>query len=141
MAELDLSALEPLAPEIDPVNAPFWDGLAVGEVRLQHCTACGANQHPPESFCYQCGGTDLAWQAVRGEGEVYSFIVVHRSPNPIYKQFEPYTVAIVQLDEGPRMISAMLTLDAPIEIGTRVRPSIKTLNDERCILTYEPKED
>jgi uncharacterized OB-fold protein len=141
MADLDLSGLASLAPEINSVNAPFWDGLASGEVRLQHCNACGTHQYPPESFCYQCGATDLEWQAVRGEGEVYSFVVVHRAPNPIYKQFQPYTVAIVQLDEGPRMISAMLTLDAPIDIGARVKPIIKALDGERSILTYEPKED
>ncbi len=137
-SEPDLSSLVSLAPEINELNAPFWEGLSAGEVRLQHCNACDTHQYPPETFCYACGGTDLDWRAVKGEGEVYSYVVVHRSPNPAFKAFEPYTVAIVQMDEGPRMLSAMLSLEQPIEIGARVRPAITALDSERSVLMYEP---
>jgi len=127
-----------LFPEINDLNAPFWNGLAAGEVRLQRCAACGAHQYPPESFCYACGSSDLAWVQVAGEGTVYSFIVVHQEYHEAFREFLPYTVAIVQMDEGPRMLSAMLGLKTPIAIGDRVRPCIRKVDAERAFLTYEP---
>ena len=127
-----------LFPQINELNAPFWNGLAAGEVRLQRCGGCGAHQYPPESFCYECGASDLSWVRVAGQGTVYSFIVVHQQYHKAFGEFLPYTVAIVQLDEGPRMLSAMLGLTRPIAIGERVRPCIRRVDAERAFLTYEP---
>jgi len=127
-----------LFPDIDALNAPFWQGLAAGEVRLQKCAACGSHQYPAESFCYECGAQSLAWVKVAGEGTVYSFIVVHQQYHKAFKPFLPYTVAIVQMDEGPRMLSAMLGLEKPVAIGDRVKPCIRKVDHERAFLTYVP---
>lgn len=127
-----------LVPEITPLNAPFWESLAAGEVRLQKCQGCGAYQYPPESFCYACGATGLVWEQVRGEGTVYSFIVVHQGYHQAFKAFLPYVVAVVQLDEGPRMLSAMLGLEHPIAIGDRVRPKILQVDAHTSFLSFEP---
>jgi uncharacterized OB-fold protein len=129
-----------LFPEINELNAPFWNGLGAGEVRLQKCGKCDAHQYPPESFCYQCGAQDLSWVKVAGEGTVYSFIVVHQQYHKAFKEFLPYTVAIVQMDAGPRMLSAMLGLKKPIAIGDRVKPCIRRVDKERAFLTYEPAD-
>ena len=134
----DFSEFGGLLPEIDAVNGPYWDGLAEGEVRLQHCNGCGANQYPAETFCYECGGADLDWRAVGGCGEIYSFIVVHQSYHAAFKPFLPYTVAIVQMDDGPRMLAAMLNLETPVNIGDRVQPRIQAISNERAVLLYEP---
>jgi len=127
-----------LFPEINALNAPFWNGLAAGEVRLQRCGACSAHQYPPEAFCYACGSRDLSWTRVAGEGTIYAFIIVHQEYHKAFRQFLPYTVAIVQMDEGPRMLSAMLGLTQPLAIGDRVRPCIRIVDAERAFLTYEP---
>jgi uncharacterized OB-fold protein len=127
-----------LFPEITPLNAPFWEGLAAGEVRLQHCQGCGAYQYPPESFCYACGATELTWEKVRGAGTVYSFIVVHQGYHQAFKEFLPYTVAVFQLDDGPRMLGAMLGLQQPIAIGDRVEPKIRVVDADRAFLSFEP---
>jgi uncharacterized OB-fold protein len=138
MPGMNFEGFDELFPEIDELNAPFWDGLVDGEVRLQKCDKCGAHQYPPESFCYECGAQDLPWTKVNGEGTVYSFIVVHQSYHKAFKDFLPYTVAIVQMDEGPRMLSAMLELEKPLNIGDRVRPCIRKVNNERAFLSYKP---
>src|SRR3546814_2189801 len=59
-----------LLPEPTTLDAPFWDGLRAGELQLQHCAACGAFQYPAETFCYECGGTDLPWEATSGGGKI-----------------------------------------------------------------------
>src|SRR5512139_19155 len=72
MNDMNFSGFGELLPEITEMNAPFWKGLAQGEVRLQKCGKCGAHQYPPESFCYECGAQEVAWVAVAGQGTVYS---------------------------------------------------------------------
>ncbi|MCZ6874075.1 MAG: OB-fold domain-containing protein [bacterium] len=129
MSEMNFEGFDELFPEINELNAPFWEGLIEGEVRLQKCATCGAHQYPAESFCYECGAQDLSWTKVSGEGTVYSFIVVHQSYHKAFKAFLPYTVAIVQMDDGPRMLSAMLEQEKPIKIGDRVRPCIRKVNN------------
>lgn len=138
MSGMNFEGFGELFPDIDELNSPFWDGLAAGEVRLQKCASCGAHQYPAESFCYECGAQDLTWVPVKGEGEIYSFITVHQQYHKAFAEFLPYTVAIVQMDEGPRMLSAMLGLDKPVEIGGRVKPNIRMVDNERAFLTYDP---
>ena len=125
-------------PHIDALNAPFWEGLAADEVRLQKCAGCGVHQYPAESFCYECGAKSLDWVKVAGEGTIYSFIVVHQPYHKAFKPFLPYTVAIVQMDEGQRMLSAMLGLEKPVAIGDRVKPCIRHVDGSRAFLTYVP---
>ncbi len=140
MNKMNFEGFGELFPEINELNAPFWNGLAAGEVRLQKCGSCGAHQYPAESFCYECGAQDLSWVAVAGAGTIYSFIVVHQQYHKAFKEFLPYTVAIVQMDAGPRMLSAMLGLQKPIAIGDRVKPCIRTVDKKRAFLTYEPAD-
>jgi len=140
MSAISFEGFGELFPEIDALNAPFWEGLAQGEVRLQKCGSCGAHQYPAESFCYACGAQSPSWVKVRGEGTIYSFIVVHQQYHKAFQQFLPYTVAIVQMDEGPRMLSTMLGLTKPVAIGDRVRPCIRKVDDARALLTYEPAD-
>ena len=130
-----------LLPEINELNAPFWQGLSQGELRLLRCGGCGAHQYPPESFCYECGSRDLSWVAVEGKGTVYSYIVVHQVYHKAFKPYVPYTVAIVQLDEGPHMLTAMLELNRNIAIGERVKPLIRHVDGERAFLSYVPERD
>jgi uncharacterized OB-fold protein len=138
---MNFSGFGELFPQITESNAPFWKGLAQGEVRLQQCGQCGAHQYPAESFCYQCGAQDMSWIAVAGEGTVYSFTVVHQLYHKAFKPFLPYTVAIVQMDEGPRMLSAMVGLRRPVRIGERVKPSIRVVDNDKAFLTYVPVKD
>lgn len=141
MSEMELAEFAELFPPITELNAPFWNGLAQGEMRLQKCGGCGAHQYPAETFCYECGGREMSWTPVAGEGTVYSFIVVHQLYHKAFKPFLPYTVAIVQTDEGPRMLAAMLELARPVRIGERVKPRIRTVGNDKAFLTYVPVKD
>ena len=138
MNDMNFNGFGDLFPEITELTAPYWHGLAQGEVRLQKCGQCGAHQYPAETFCYACGARDMAWVAVKGEGVIYSFTVVHQVYHKLFKPFVPYVVAIVQMEEGPRMLSAMLGLQRPLKIGERVKPCIRVVEEGKAFLTYEP---
>ncbi len=130
-------ALAELLPEATELTAPYWEGLEQGELRLQRCEDCGAYQYPPESFCRACPSERLEWRAVEGGGSVYSFIVVRQRYLPAFGDLIPYNVAIVELDEGPRVIANLLDVDnEAIEIGMRVRSRIEPVG-ERFALYFE----
>jgi uncharacterized protein len=98
------AALKPL-PSPDADTAAFWRGLHDEKLLLQHCKACGHVQYYQQATCRACGREELEHLPASGRGKVYSFSVVHRAPGPAFKADVPYAVLLVELEEGPRMIS------------------------------------
>ena len=72
-----------------------------------------------------------------GQGFIYSFVKVHQPYHPAFKPFIPYTVATIQLDEGPRLLCAMLDLTTEVKIGDRVTPRIERITANESMLTYK----
>jgi uncharacterized OB-fold protein len=91
------------APDAD--SAALWRGLRDGVLLLQHCAGCGHVQYYQQAICRQCGGDALSHRPASGRGKVHSFSVVHRAPGPAFKADLPYAVLLIDLEEGPRMIS------------------------------------
>jgi uncharacterized OB-fold protein len=110
-------------PMPDADSAKFWSGLRDGRLLLQHCLDCGRAHYYQQGLCRDCGSTRLEHRAASGRGTVYSFSVVHRAPGPAFKDDTPYAVLLVELEEGPRMISSLVegdpaevTFDMPVEL-------------------------
>ena len=103
-------------------TAPFWEGCSAGELRLQRCAACGAAQFPPRALCAQCHAAAPGWQRASGRGRIVSHTRVHRPPSPAFKADLPYVVALVALEEGPRIMVNLrgAAAEAP-RIGDAVR--------------------
>ena len=99
------------------LSAPFTEGLARGELRYQACLDCGAPQTLARYACRACGSTRLDWRASTRRGTVYATTVVTRAPSEEFRALAPYTLAIVELDEGPRLMGHA---PAGIAIGDRV---------------------
>jgi uncharacterized OB-fold protein len=101
----------------DPLSAPFWEAASEGRLVLQRCDSCGAHQHYPRPFCLACDGEALSWTDASGLGTVYSQATVHV---PVHPQLPPpYVIAVVELDEGPRLTTNIV--DGETSIGERVR--------------------
>jgi len=115
------SDASPMLPLITPDTAFFWDGTAVGELRIQRCSGCGALRHPPGPMCPACGQPgDGGYVVATGTGEVFSYVVHHHPPVPGKKL--PMVVALVQLPEGVRMVGEMPgTRPDRVRIGLPVR--------------------
>jgi len=128
-----------LMPAVTALDAPFWDGLREGELRLQQCAACRSYQYPPETFCYECGSMDLAWKAASGRGTVYSFITVHQRFHAAFTEEMPYNVSIVQLEEGPRIVSNVLGIPPhDVQVDMAVQASPRAITPEQSALYFEP---
>jgi len=113
-----------------PASAPFVEGLQQGEIRYQACVACGAAQTLARYACRACGSTELQWRAAKGAGRVYSVTTVARAPSDEFRPLAPYALAIVELDEGPRLMGHA-TVDA--RIGDRVIAGFFDFGERRLI--------
>src|SRR5262245_26822751 len=117
-------------PVSTPDDEPFWASCQEGVLRLQRCATCGAFRYPPQPLCPSCTSDDAVWDAVAGSGEIHSFTVVPYAVHPVLEAAVPYTVVLVELDEGPRMVSNLVGVDpAEVAIGQRVR--VTFASDER----------
>jgi uncharacterized OB-fold protein len=92
-------------PKPAPESRPFWESCRKHELRLQRCGCCHAYRFPPGVLCPECWGTDWEWVKVSGRGKVHSFVVYHRAYHPAFAAELPYLVAVVELEEGPRLTS------------------------------------
>lgn len=103
--------------EEDPTPNPYTDGLRQRIVRYQRCATCGAAQTLARYACAHCGGAALSWLEATGRGTVYAVTVVARAPSDAFRALVPYTLVLVDLDEGPRL---MAHAEPGVAIGTRV---------------------
>ena len=112
-------------PIPDAVSRPFWEGIADGLLRLQHCRQCDRHVFYPRAVCPHCSADDLCWVDARGSGRIHSFTVVHRAP-PDYRDDVPYVVALVELDEGVRMMTRVVDVDpSAVRVDMPVTVSIQ----------------
>jgi uncharacterized protein len=106
-----------LLPEVDEDSAPFWEGAAAGELRVQTCRRCHVRRFPPRPMCPNCRSSDSDWPAVSGRGTIWSFVIPHPPLLPAYANLAPYNVVVVTLAEDPalRMVGNLIAApDAPI---------------------------
>lgn len=118
----------------DAFTAPFWAGARRHELLLQRCDDCGSRQHYPRPMCLACGSRRLSWARVSGLGTVYSQTTVHVPVEP--DRPPPYVVAVVQLDEGPRMLTTIER--GPTAIGGRVRVAWQDRGELPPLPVFEP---
>jgi len=112
---------DPPMPQPDALTAPFWEACRRGALEVSACADCGHLFLPPGPCCLRCWSTRLAPQEVSGHGCVFSFVVYRRTYHPGMPA--PYVVALVELDEGPRLISNIVgcapeevAIDMPVEL-------------------------
>jgi uncharacterized OB-fold protein len=113
--------VQPPLPSPDTLTAPFWEACRRGALEVPACEACGHRFLPPGPRCPRCWSARLVPQEVSGRGRVVSFVVYRRSYHPGMPA--PYVVALVELDEGARLISNVVccapeevTIDMPVEV-------------------------
>jgi hypothetical protein len=125
-------------PAITPETRHFWEGTRTGELRLQKCAACKHVYFPPRPFCPQCASSDVSVFRASGHATLYSYVIHHR---PVPGFVPPYSIAVVELEEGPRMMTNIvevpqtpeaLRLDMPLEVV------FQRINDEISLPLFRP---
>lgn len=125
-------------PKPTPETQHFWDGTQAGELRLQRCNDCAHVYFPPRPFCPSCSSKQVSIFVASGRATLASYIINQRS-HPAFDG--PYSIAIVQLEEGPRMMSNVvdcaqtpeaLELDMPLAV------KFETVSDAITLPMFAP---
>jgi uncharacterized OB-fold protein len=133
----DKPKAQPIRPTINAINQPFWDGCRSGKLMVQRCTHCQRLRYPAAVVCPSCLSRDAEWQPVSGRGKVFSFVVFHRAYHPAWEGKVPYNVAMIELDEGPIMLSNVTGVDhAKIEVGLRVEAAFEAIDEGLSIPVF-----
>lgn len=125
-------------PEITSQSAPFWMAAHKHQLVLQQCTNCHRYQYPPIDLCPVCAG-EFAWVPASGRGQVHTFIIMHQLYHPAFKGELPYNVSVIELAEGPLMISNLVHCrNEDIRIGMPVRVVFEDVTPEEVLPKFEP---
>lgn len=95
-----------------PESEPFWAGARDHKLLMQKCASCGKFWFPPGTICPRCGAAEFTWDQTSGRGRVFTFVTYQRLYNKAWDGEVPYVVAIVELEEGPRMLTNITGIDA-----------------------------
>ena len=128
-------------PQADEQTQGFWDGCRDHELRLLCCEDCATYVHQPAPMCHACNSTRLQWKRVTGEGEVYSWVVIHHAPATAFQEETPYVIAWIELREQPglRILSNVVGCPpAQVEAGMRVRVEFRDVEDGVSLPVFTP---
>jgi uncharacterized OB-fold protein len=129
--------LKPM-PRPSPESLPFWEGAKAKRLMLPRCNSCGQFWFPPSQRCHHCLAADLEWKAAVGTGRIYSFVVYHRVYHSAFEGEVPYVVAIVELDEGPRLLTNIVdTPPEDVRCDARVRAVFEDMGSGVTIPKFE----
>jgi uncharacterized protein len=129
-----------LLPDPSPESKPFWDACLEGRLIVQRCTSCGEVNWFPRALCRSCSSSSLSWEPASGKGTVYTFSVVSRTSEVGIAT--PYVLALVDLDEGPRLMTHVV--DCPLDrlsIDMRVEVRFVRVADRTALPVFSPSED
>ena len=126
--------LDKLLPIPDPASRPFFDAALEGQLLLQRCTNCAQAWFPFFSHCAVCNQPDLEWEIASGKGRVYMHGRMHQVFHPELAESVPYQLAIVELEEGVRVVTQLVdTESARIRAGAPVEVTFERLSEEVAI--------
>ena len=126
-----------LRPLLGHDNKWWWDGIDVGELRIQRCKECKTLRHPPRPMCGKCQSLEWDWAVASGAGSVYSFVVMHYPPIPGYDF--PLSVALIDLEEGTRLVANVAGCKpSELKIGMRVQAKIEAADEEMNLPFFYP---
>lgn len=124
-------------PEKRPETIKFWEGCKEGQFLLQKCDDCGKFIYYPRALCPVCMSSSISWVPSTGKGEVYTYSIHNRGPSPAFKT--PYVVALIDLEEGVRVMSNVVECDPhDVNIGMKVEVVFEQLTDEIFLPKFKP---
>ncbi|HXW33792.1 MAG TPA: Zn-ribbon domain-containing OB-fold protein [Acidimicrobiales bacterium] len=127
-------------PIPDDFTKTWWDATAEGRLLIIRCASCHEAHYYPRPFCPRCGSSDVSWEEASGEAVLYTWSVVHRNDLPPFNERVPYVAAIVDLAEGPRMMTNVVDCDFDsLKVGMRLRVKFREMADGYFVPVFTPE--
>ncbi|UOQ48914.1 OB-fold domain-containing protein [Gracilibacillus caseinilyticus] len=118
-------------PTITPITKPFWNSIEQKKFTLQQCENCEQWIFYPRAHCPHCFGNRLTWREATGKGRLKTWSVVHRAGHPAWQSLTPYAVGIVELEEGPSLLTHLLIREKELRYQLPVEISYHVLNERQ----------
>jgi uncharacterized OB-fold protein len=126
------------APMPDAESEAFWGGTLERKLLVQECSSCGHRQLYGRSLCTNCHAATLRWIESSGRGTIYSRTIIRQNPTRTFKHLIPFVVALIDLDDGPRLMSNVVGSPADeVQIGDRVRVTFQAVSDDAALPLFE----
>jgi hypothetical protein len=97
-----------LPPLTDQFSQGYWNAAREGTLLIQRCRTCGRYQFYPRGHCVHCFAPDPEWTPASGRGRLHTYTIIERTPNAEFAADCPYVLAIIELEEGPRMTARII---------------------------------
>jgi uncharacterized OB-fold protein len=124
-------------PKPSPTSRPFWEAAKRHELKIQRCGACNKYVYYPRDRCPHCFADKLAWERVSGRGKVYSYTIVRRASARSFAD-GPYVLAIVQLEEGPRLTTNIVGPPEKVRVEMPVEVFFDDVTPEHTLVKFKP---
>ena len=127
-------------PLMEGLTKQFYEWCSRGELRFQRCSGCGTFRHVPRELCAQCGSFDWEWARSSGKGTLFSNTLVARALNPAFPGAVPYAAAIIELEEGVRILANVI--DCPpdqLRIGMPLRVDFEKQTDSITLPVFRSR--
>ena len=126
-------------PQPDVISQTYWAAAKNHKFIIQKCTECHQYVFYPREACPYCQSKDLEWAEPSGKGTVYSYTIIRRAAHPGFKDDVPYIYAIIELVEGPRMISNIIDCNIEkVQIGMPVMVTFDDITGECALIKFKP---
>jgi uncharacterized protein len=126
-------------PTPDNETRPFWDAAREERLLIQRCSRCGRHQFYPRPFCHVCWHDEVEWVEACGRATLYTWSVVHVNDLPPFPERVPYVAAVVELEEGPRMMTNIVDCDfGDLRAGMPVEVTFRPTSDEFMLPLFRP---
>ena len=127
-------------PEPTPISQPYWDGLKQGRLTFQRCRKCAHAWLPARAECPNCLAAEWDWTEATGKGRVVSWVIYHHAYHEAFKAKLPYNVALVELDEGPRLMTNIIDVQPEsVFVGQRVAVVFTPTEDGTALPRFRPE--
>jgi uncharacterized protein len=128
-------------PPVNPETREYWAATQEGRLLLRRCLDCDAVIWYPRTICPDCSSLHTEWFEAAGRGRVYSYTLNHRGEGA-YRDLEPFVLAYVELDEGPRMMTNIVGADpAELAVGLPVEVVFHDTVAGAALPRFQPVRD
>lgn len=126
-------------PTPDAETQPYWDAARAGRLLVRRCADCGAHHFYPRPFCPACWSERVEWVEASGRATLYTYSIVHVNDLPPFPERVPYVAAVVDLEEGPRMMTNVEGCDfGDLRVGMPLQVHFRAISDEVTIPVFRP---
>jgi uncharacterized OB-fold protein len=131
---------KPLPNVNNPRTKPYWDAAKRHELQMQRCPNCGYYRYPPAPRCPECLEENDEWVTLSGRGTIWSFNVYHHVFNQNFKEDIPYNAALVELEEGPRLITNIVGIpNEDLRVEMPVEVYFDDVTDDVTLVKFKPR--